>query len=210
MCRRLGHSAAISACAADGLWQLAFHLKQSIRAMAVKLNTIALNTCLDCCGKARNWEWTLDALKSMKTLTIEPTQESLSILLSATNAKAWTLAVDDIAQSEPDLHLLNCAIHSVAACWRLAYDKLVWMTRQRLSDKTSFSTAMTACEKAGEWTTSLALFNSVCYLHTSDHISYLDVHAKMVALILLISLVLSLMCLGPLSLAVFREVSALQ
>ena len=144
--------------------------------MGIQSNLIAENSCLHCCEKAGEWDWTLQGLRKLVASSMQPSPTSTSAVISAAEKSfCWPLVLTLVACGQCDQILLNGAINALAGHWQLASICFTSMTERKfLLDQTSFSSAMTAYAPAEEWTSTLALLSNLRTLFQPDFIRYLD------------------------------------
>ncbi|CAL1168077.1 unnamed protein product, partial [Cladocopium goreaui] len=175
----ISQSATISAC--GGLWPVALALRLELSNMGIETNEIAENSCLSS-EKVAEWELTLQGLRRFQTLSMQPSPNAISAVVSSTNRWEDVLAIVAMAAelNVLDPILLNVAMDSCGTTWELAglylgstASSLGSMLSKRLAaDKASFGAAMTACSGARQWRSTLALQMQIRLLGQPDFISF--------------------------------------
>lgn len=159
---------------------MALALRLELSNMGIETNEIAENSCLSS-EKVAEWELMLQGLRRFQTLSMQPSPNAISAVVSSTNRWEDVLAIVAMAAelNVLDPILLNVAMDSCGTAWELAglylgstASSLGSMLSKRLAaDKASFGAAMTACSGARQWRSTLALQMQIRLLGQPDFIS---------------------------------------
>ncbi|CAJ1378606.1 unnamed protein product [Effrenium voratum] len=172
----IAYNAAISACEHMQLWQAAVHLLQEAQASAITPDIISFNCALSACS-----EDLPAARRLLSALRFAGLQETPvtghAVMRALGSASQWEEALAHLARlADPDLISFHCA--AAAACgtahaWQRALQVL---SSARLAsfhwDSVTYTTAMIAFEKGGQWQKALLLFEEAVTRTRCDLVIY--------------------------------------
>eukprot|EP00438_Fugacium_kawagutii_P000926 Skav211601 [mRNA] locus=scaffold2962:88747:94237:- [translate_table: standard] len=170
----ISQSTTISAC--GDLWPLALALRLELDTWGIETNIIAENSCV---SSVKEWESTLTlGLRSFRSLSLRPSPNALSAVICA--APRWEMVLATVALAwqlnAMDSTLLNAAFDAAgSAAWQFGVLALAsgWMTTKRCAvGNASFGAVMTACSRAWQWRSSLAILQMNICLKQADFISF--------------------------------------
>ncbi|CAJ1400074.1 unnamed protein product [Effrenium voratum] len=156
-------TAAMSTCAKAAQWEASLLLLAEIPAR----DAYCFNVAVGACEKSSRWEMALSVLGMMDAKTVSPGLITYNAALaSCKKGGNWEVALQlwqSLHESGfvPDVISFNCAIGAshMASRWALAMHFFGLMSPD-LPDRSTFTEVANACEKVGEWTSSLHVFAS--------------------------------------------------
>eukprot|EP00397_Hematodinium_sp_SG-2012_P018259 GEMP01018700.1.p1 GENE.GEMP01018700.1~~GEMP01018700.1.p1 ORF type:complete len:778 (-),score=183.43 GEMP01018700.1:398-2710(-) len=165
---------AISACASAHQWTLALQLLTDMpQHYSLRPTTITYNAAMNACAKAAQWTRALELLALMHQYgeNAAPDVVSYSTALNAcAKAGQWQCALELFDSMRgcgirPNAIAYNACISALAKCehgvqWQSALSMLHSMDPS-LRTVVSYSAAISACEKAGEWVAAVRLLDTM-------------------------------------------------
>ncbi|CAE6963981.1 unnamed protein product [Symbiodinium sp. CCMP2592] len=167
-------SAALAACSSGSQWTTAILLLHEMAEIAVQADAICFNSAISACETV--WQVALWLLRSITVTEVRPNCITFSACI---NACPWTIAMHLFDQMrshsiQSNAVTLNTVMKACASQWQIVLEVMALFPDMALrSDMVTYSTAISACEKAARWQHAAVLLqemlasrveaNVVCY-----------------------------------------------
>ena len=163
-------NSALSACGANGNWQIALQMLNSMidaSDACAHPDQISCNAALNACRRAGEWVPALGLLEKMPELRLTPDEISYNCVMSSCEQTSnWRLALDlFFSMQSSELQIGTVAVSSaMSVCrasgrWRDALRLSQLMAESFIeSDQISMTTLIGACDNGGQWSLALCIF----------------------------------------------------